>query len=122
MAKKVLIVDSDPGLTVSLEFIMKKEDHDVLIVSTGKEAYNTVLANEPDLIILDVVLPDCTGFEVCQRIREHSSLATKIILLTSKGRNKDIEKGKALGADLYIVKPFSTIEFIDDVRSILGGG
>ncbi len=119
---KVLIVDSDPGLTVSLEFIMKKEGYDVLIVSSKNEIYNTAVKHKPELIILDVILPNCTGFDICQRIREGSDLSNiKIIFLTSKGRDKDIAKGMALGADLYIVKPFSTDELINKVQQLLQG-
>ena len=121
MTKKVLIVDDEPNIVTSLEFLMEVNGYDVCIARNGEEALNQAQALHPDLILLDVMLPIRSGFEVCQKIRESIGLrGIKILMLTAKGRDIEVEKGKAVGADDYITKPFSTQELVERVRRLLG--
>jgi len=123
MAKKVLIADDEPNIVTSLEFLMERSGYTVLVARNGEEALQLIGAFEPDLILLDVMLPLRSGFEVCQKIRENAAWQQiKIVMLTAKGRDSEVTKGLALGADLYITKPFSTKELLAQVRQMLGDG
>ena len=120
MSKKVLIVDDEPNIVISLEFLVKKEGFTVAVAADGEEALAKVAEFSPDLILLDVMMPKKSGFEVCEALRadpERSGL--KIIMLTAKGRDTEVAKGLALGADANMTKPFSTRELVDKVRSML---
>ena len=120
MSKKVLIADDEPNILISLEFLMKREGHQVVVARDGDEALAAIRRERPDLVLLDVMMPGKTGFEVCAAVRADESLAaTKIVLLTAKGRDTDVAKGTALGADAYVTKPFSTKELAARVRELL---
>ena len=122
MSKHVLIADDEPNIVVSLEFLMKREGHRVSIARDGDAALAAIRAERPDLVLLDVMMPGRSGFEVCQAVRADESLAAvKILMLSAKGRDTDLAKGSALGADAYMTKPFSTRELADRVRELLGG-
>jgi two-component system alkaline phosphatase synthesis response regulator PhoP len=118
MAKKVLIADDEPNIVTSLEFLMEANGYEVCVARNGDEALNLVNDERPDLVLLDVMMPARSGFEVCQKIRE-SGVSLKILMLTAKGRDIEIEKGRAMGADDYITKPFSTKELVERVRRLL---
>ena len=121
MGKKVLIVDDEPNIVISLEFLMKREGFEVSIARDGEEALRKVEESMPDLILLDVMMPKKSGFEVCQRLRGNPAYAgLKIIMLTAKGRDTEVTKGLDLGADAYMTKPFSTKELAAQVKSLLG--
>jgi len=118
--KKVLIVDDEPNIVISLEFLMAQNGFHVRTARSGEEALEIVAEYFPDLILLDVMLPFRSGFEVCQTIRANKDYSDiKVILLTAKGREADIERGKAAGADSYVIKPFSTKELVNKVREFL---
>ena len=120
MSKSVLVVDDEPSILLSLEFLMEQEGYDVHTATDGDEALQAIQGKLPDLILLDVMMPKRDGFEVCQTIRANPEWKeTKIIMLTAKGREVDQEKGLALGADDYITKPFATQELVNKVRTIL---
>jgi DNA-binding response OmpR family regulator len=120
MAHKVLIADDEPNILISLEFLMKREGHDVLLARDGTEALAAIRRERPALVLLDVMMPGMTGFDVCQAVRADESLAgVRIVLLTAKGRDTDIAKGLALGATAYMTKPFSTKELAARVRELL---
>ena len=120
MPHKILIVDDEPNIVISLEFLMKREGHRVLVARDGNEALEAIRREKPDLVLLDVMMPGKTGFEVCQAVRADPTLAgTRILLLTAKGRETDIAKGLALGANGYMTKPFSTRELAQRVRELL---
>jgi len=120
--RHVLIADDEANIVVSLEFLMKREGHRVSVVRDGEAALATIRAERPDLVLLDVMMPGKSGFEVCQAVRADESLASvKIVMLSAKGRDTDLAKGSALGADAYMTKPFSTRELADKVRELLGG-
>jgi len=121
MGKRVLIVDDEPNIVISLEFLMKREGFDVSIARDGEEALRKVEESTPDVMLLDVMMPKKTGYEVCQQIRANPSFAgIKIVMLTAKGRDTEVAKGLDLGADAYMTKPFSTKDLVAQVRALLG--
>ena len=120
MTKTILIVDDEPNIVVSLEFLMKREGFAVAVAGDGDEALRKLAEVHPDLVLLDVMLPRKSGFEVCQEIRAHPEFSSlKVIMLTAKGRDTEVEKGMALGADAYLTKPFATRELVAKVRQLL---
>jgi DNA-binding response OmpR family regulator len=120
MSQKILVADDEPNIVISLEYLLKREGYTVLIARDGQEALESVAREKPDLVLLDVMMPKKTGFEVCQALRASDDLqAIKILMLTAKGRDTDIAKGLALGADAYITKPFSTRELVLKVAELL---
>lgn len=122
MSKHVLIADDEPNIVVSLEFLMKREGHRVSIARDGDAALAMIRELKPDLVLLDVMMPGRSGFDVCQAVRADESLSdVKILMLSAKGRDTDVAKGSALGADAYMTKPFSTRELADKVKELLGG-
>ena len=123
MGNKVLIADDEQNILISLEFLMKREQFDVSIAVDGEEAVDRIRSEKPDLVLLDVMMPKKSGFEVCQEVKSDPSLASvKILMLTAKGRDTEVAKGLALGADGYMTKPFSTKELVEKVRSMLAEG
>lgn len=122
MSQKILIADDEPNIVISLEYLLKREGYVVVIARDGQEALESITRERPDLVLLDVMMPKKTGFEVCQAVRASDDLqATKILMLTAKGRDTDLAKGLAMGADAYITKPFSTRELVQKVAEMLGG-
>lgn len=120
MTKRILIADDEPNILISLEFLLKREGYEVIAVQDGAEALARVRAERPDLVILDVMMPRRNGFEVCQDLRQDPEFAgTRIMMLTAKGRAAEMSKGLALGADLYLTKPFSTRELVARVKALL---
>lgn len=121
MAKTILIVDDEPNIVISLEFLMKREGFDVAIASDGESAIAAMDANKPDLVLLDIMMPGKDGYEVCRQIRATPEWqAVKIVMLSAKSRDSEIAKGLALGADAYITKPFSSKELAQQVKQLLG--
>ena len=121
MAHKILIVDDEPNIIISLEFLMKKEGFEVAVAVDGDEALAKVASFGPDLILLDVMMPKKSGFEVCEALRaDPSNAGLQIVMLTAKGRDTEVAKGLAIGADAYVTKPFSTKELVAKVKSMLG--
>ena len=120
MNKKVLIADDEQNIVISLEFLMKREGFEVVVANDGDEAIRRIRADQPDLVLLDVMMPKKSGFEVCQEVKSDPALGgVRILMLTAKGRDTEVAKGLALGADAYMTKPFSTRELVDKVRSML---
>ena len=122
MSQKILVADDEPNIVISLEYLLKREGYVVVIARDGQEALESITRERPDLVLLDVMMPKKSGFEVCQAVRASDDLqATKILMLTAKGRDTDLAKGLAMGADAYITKPFSTRELVQKVAEMLGG-
>lgn len=120
MGFRVLIVDDEPNIVTSLEFLMRESDYDVRVAGNGDEALRLMETFRPNLVLLDVMMPRRSGFEVCRKIRENPAFAeVKIVLLTAKGRDLEREEGLGLGADAYVTKPFSTQELMSTVRGLL---
>jgi DNA-binding response OmpR family regulator len=119
--KKILIADDEENIVISLEFLMKREGFEVLVAGDGEEALERIRSDAPDLVLLDVMMPKKSGFEVCQEVRADPALAgIRILMLTAKGRDTEVAKGLALGADGYMTKPFSTKELVEQVHGLLG--
>ena len=120
MTHKILIVDDEPNIVMSLEFLLKKEGFQIDTASAGDVALEKVKSFGPDLILLDVMMPKKSGFEVCEILRAGTALANlRIIMLTAKGRDTEQAKGVALGADAYMLKPFSTKDLVAKIREVL---
>jgi len=117
---RILIVDDEPNIVLALELLMKREGYETLSVDDGEKAFEAVKEFLPDLVILDIMMPKMDGYEVCQLIRADARFRdVSIIMLTAKGREVEREKGMAMGADLYVTKPFSTREVMLKVKEIL---
>ncbi len=120
MSHKILIADDEPNILISLEFLMKREGFEVVLARDGQEAINAILRERPALVLLDVMMPIKTGFDVCSEVRANEAVGnTLIVMLTAKGRDTDVAKGLALGANAYMTKPFSTKELVQKVRELL---
>ena len=123
MGKKVLIADDEPNIVTTLEFLLQRNGYEVTIARNGDEALLLIEQHQPDLVLLDVMMPLKSGYEVCQRMRERTDWRhIKIIMLTAKGRDVEMSKGLSIGADLYITKPFSTQELMARINGLLGVG
>jgi DNA-binding response OmpR family regulator len=121
MGKKVLIADDEPNIVTALEFLLQRNGYEVTIAPNGDEALLLIEQHLPDLVLLDVMMPLKSGYEVCQRVRERPDWRhIKIIMLTAKGRDVEMSKGLSIGADLYITKPFSTQELMTKINGLLG--
>jgi len=120
MPKRVLIVDDEPNIVVSLEYLMKKEGFEVAVAGDGDAALAQVANFKPDLVLLDIMMPNKSGYEVCEAVRANPDLAgVRIVMLTAKGRDLEVAKGMALGADAYVTKPFSTKDLVSLVKALL---
>ena len=120
MSRTILVADDEPNIVISLEYLMQREGYTVLVARDGQEALDMIERDRPDLVLLDVMMPKKSGFEVCQAVRASPALqATQILMLTAKGRDTDVAKGLALGADAYMTKPFSTRELAQKVAEML---
>ncbi len=120
MSKRILIVDDEPNIVISLEFLMMREGHEVHVARDGEAGLVAVRNHRPDLVVLDVMMPKLDGFAVLESIRADPDLArTRVLMLTAKGREAEREKGLTLGADAYMPKPFSTRELVDRVKELL---
>ena len=119
MANKILVVDDEPNIVLSLEFLMKQAGFQVRTAADGEAALAAVAAELPDLVLLDVMMPRKNGYEVCQAIRANPDWqAVRIIMLTAKGREVEREKGLALGADVYLHKPIRRDDFLEALRTV----
>jgi DNA-binding response OmpR family regulator len=123
MAKRVLIADDEANIVAALEFLLQRNGYEVHIARDGDEALRLIELHNPDLLLLDVMMPLRSGYDVCQRVREREDWRhIKIIMLSAKGRDVEVNKGVSLGADLYITKPFSTRELVAKINGLLGAG
>ena len=117
---KVLIVDDEPNILLSLEFLMKKQGYKVFIARDGEEAMDIINEEVPEIVVLDIMMPQVDGYEVCTYIKASPSFQhIKVIFLTAKTKPEDIEKGKEIGADAYMTKPFSTRNLMKKVKEML---
>ncbi|SEF44894.1 response regulator transcription factor [Flavobacterium urumqiense] len=118
--KKILIVDDEPNIVMSLEYTFKKNNFEVFIARDGQEALEILKNQLPDVIILDVMMPMVDGYATLEQIKKDERLEhCKIIFLTAKNKEKDIEKGLSLGANLYVLKPFSVKKLVEQVQGLI---
>ena len=120
MSNRVLIVDDEPNIVAALEFLLEKNGYEVRAAGNGAEALEQLDAFRPDLVLLDVMVPKLSGYEVCQRMRAEARWQDiKIVMLSAKGREVEVNKGMSLGADLYVTKPFSSTELVATIQRLL---
>ena len=120
MPKEILIVDDEPSIVVPIQFLMEQQGYNVLVAENGEDALDVIYKYKPDLILLDIMLPRIDGYEVCEIVRLNPEYRDiKIIFLTAKGREVEIAKGLALGANAYITKPFSNTQLVAKVKELL---
>lgn len=116
MSASILIADDEPNIVLSLEFVLQEEGYRVRVARDGQEALDAVEAELPDLLLLDVMLPRVSGFEVCQRIRgDERWKHLRVVMLSAKGREVEVHKGLALGADAYVTKPFALQDLLAEL-------
>ena len=120
MPKEILIVDDEPNVVVPIQFLMEQQGYKVMTAERGEDALDLIYQYKPDLVLLDIMLPGIDGYEVCEIIRLNPDFRNiKIIFLTAKGREVEIAKGLALGADAYITKPYSNAALVAKVKELL---
>jgi DNA-binding response OmpR family regulator len=123
VGKQILIADDEPNIVTALEFLLQRHGYEVHVARNGDEALRLIEQHQPDLVLLDVMMPQRSGYDVCQRVREREDWRhIKIVMLSAKGRDVEVNKGMSLGADLYITKPFSTRELVAKIDGLLGAG
>lgn len=118
--KRVLVAEDEPSIVLSLEFLLRSAGHEVLTAGNGADALAIAEERRPHLLVLDVMLPVVDGFEVCRRLRASDDLRTmRILMLTARGREHEIARGLAIGADAYVTKPFATRSLMETVARLL---
>lgn len=123
MTQRILIAEDEPSIVTSLEFLLGDAGYETRIARTGAEALETAAEFRPNLILLDIMLPLVNGFEVCERLRARPELArTKVLMLTARGRESEMQRGLAAGADAYMTKPFGTRDLLEKVEALLANG
>jgi DNA-binding response OmpR family regulator len=119
--KTILIADDEPNIVISLEYMLQQSGYEVMVAHDGQEAIDAIARRVPDLLLLDIMMPRLSGYDVCQKIRESEAWRViHIVMLSAKGREVEIAKGLALGADAYVTKPFSTRELLAQIHALLG--
>jgi DNA-binding response OmpR family regulator len=122
MKKRVLLAEDEPSIVESLTFLLERAGFDVASEMNGQTALDSVLADPPDVIVLDVMLPGLDGFEILRRVRADTrTQALPVLILTAKGQREDREAALASGADIFITKPFSNAEVIAAVTHLTNG-
>jgi DNA-binding response OmpR family regulator len=120
VAKRVLIVEDEANILLSLVFVLEQEGYEVRSATTGRDGLAEMTRERPDLVILDLMLPDVSGYEVCQQARRDPALAdTPILVLTARAQEAERQKGLAVGATEYLTKPFRVAELRDRVAHLL---
>lgn len=117
---KVLIVDDEPNILMSLDFLMRKEGYEVFVARNGTEAMESIQSNLPDVVLLDIMMPDVDGYEICKFIKSNQATKNcKVIFISAKSKESDIQKGYEVGADFYITKPFTNKQIVSKVKELL---
>jgi len=120
MASRILIVDDEPNIVLSLEFLLRREGFEVEVAGDGEAALAALAERPANLVLLDVMMPKLNGFDVCQRIRAEPRWSrVRVLMLTARGRETERARGLQLGADAYVSKPFSTKELVAEIRRLL---
>ncbi|WP_223170308.1 response regulator transcription factor [Maribacter aquimaris] len=118
--KKILIVDDEPNIVMTLEYAFKKKDFEVYIARDGGEAMHILETSIPDVVLLDIMMPNVDGYQTLEHIKKNEALKnTKVVFLTAKNKISDIEKGLKLGADKYLTKPFSIKKIVSEILGLL---
>ncbi len=119
--KKILIVDDDPNILLSVEFLLVKNGFNVLVARNGMEAMEIIEDTVPDIVLSDIMMPDVDGYVICEYIKKNErTKSAKVIFLSAKSREVDVNFGYEMGADLYMVKPFSTRTLLEKINELIG--
>jgi len=120
LPKNILIVDDEPEILIPLQFLMERHGYNVMTAQSGDHALELIYQNNPDLVMLDIMLPGIDGYEICETVRLNPEYRKiKIIFMTARGSDVEIAKGLALGGDAYITKPFLRDELVAKVKELL---
>lgn len=121
--KRVLVVEDEDNIAIALDYLLTREGYEHDRVASGGEAMARIRGTHPDLVLLDVMLPEVSGYEICQGVRLDPALSgVKILMMTARGSAIERRKGLALGADGFISKPFELKELREEVRKLLSAG
>jgi DNA-binding response OmpR family regulator len=119
--KRIVVAEDEPSIVLSLEFLLTEAGYEVLTAVNGADALKLIEQHKPDLLVLDIMLPVVNGFEVCRTVRSNpASREMPILMLTARGREQEIARGLAMGANAYVTKPFGTRELMSTIRELLG--
>ena len=122
MAKRVLLAEDEPNITESLTFLFERAGFEVAVETDGRRALNAVLADVPDVLVLDVMLPELDGYEILRQLRaDRRTEDLPVLMLTAKGQREDREMALKCGANLFITKPFANTEIVSAVNSLAAG-
>lgn len=117
---KILIVDDEPNIVMSLDYLLRRKNFETFIARNGTEALSSIYDHAPDLILLDIMMPDVDGYQICKQVKENPETKhIKVIFISAKSKKDDIDKGYSLGADMYIMKPFSNKEILEQITNLL---
>lgn len=123
MVPKILVVDDEPYILRSLTFLMEKQGYKTITATNGEEALSKIQEEQPDLLLLDVMMPKKDGFQVCREVRDNPEMGNPyIIMLTARGQAADRQKGLRAGADEFLTKPFSPSKLVKKVKAALEAG
>ena len=118
---KILVVEDEESLLMLERILLSSKGYSVTGVMDGKAAIEEIAANRPDLVILDIMLPEMDGFEVCRQIKDNPETnAIPVVMLTAKKSNQDVTRGMQVGADAYITKPFKSAKVIEVIEGLIG--
>ncbi len=122
MAKRVLVIEDEPNITEAISFILSREGWTVHTHSDGETAMDKLRGHPPDMVILDVMLPGRSGFDILRDLRADAAFRQlPVMMLTARGQERDRDLAEQLGATTFMTKPFSNAEVLDRVRSLVGG-
>ncbi|MFA7274596.1 MAG: response regulator [Crocinitomicaceae bacterium] len=117
---KVLIAEDDANILISLDYLMRKKGYEVFVAQDGEEALKLANEHRPDVILLDIMMPKMNGYQVCEAIKSSNETShAKVIFLSAKSKEEDIQKGLEVGASAYITKPFSTTDIVQKVKELI---
>jgi two-component system alkaline phosphatase synthesis response regulator PhoP len=120
VSRRILVADDEPNIVIALEHLLRRAGYEVTIARDGDEALREVATRLPDLVLLDVMMPLRSGYDVCEAIRARADWRhIKVVMLSAKGRDAEVARGLAAGADLYVTKPFSTRELVEQIGRLL---
>jgi len=120
VTSKILVVDDDPYILMSLEFLMRKSGFEVMIARNGTEALQLLDSHNPSVVLLDIMMPDVDGYAICKFIKStEKHKLCKVVFLSAKSKEADIQKGYDLGADLYITKPFANKDLVNKIKTMI---
>lgn len=121
-ANRILVIEDEDNIAVALDYLLTREGYEQSRIATGAGAVEAIRAQKPDLVLLDVMLPEVSGYEICQNVRMDPALASvKILMMTARGSAMERRKGLAMGADGFISKPFELKALRSELRRILVG-